>query len=74
MFENLSDKFQDVFRRLRGQTTISESNIAESMQEVRDALIDADVNIEVADGFVNEVRQACLGESVVRSVTPASRP
>ena len=73
MFENLSDKFQEVFRKLRGQTTISESNIAESMQDVRDALIDADVNIEIADEFVSEVRQACLGEAVVKSVTPGQQ-
>ena len=73
MFENLSDKFQEVFRKLRGQTTISESNIAESMQDVRDALIDADVNIEIADEFVSEVREACLGEAVVKSVTPGQQ-
>ena len=73
MFENLSDKFQEVFRKLRGQTTISESNIAESMQDVRDALIDADVNVEIADEFVSEVRQACLGEAVVKSVTPGQQ-
>ena len=70
MFDNLSDKFSDIFRKLRGEARLSESNIAEAMREIRMALLDADVNIEIARDFVEKVRQDCLGEAVLKSVTP----
>jgi len=73
MFDSITDKFQEALRHLRGQTTITESNVAEAMKSVREALIDADVNLEIADSFVEEVRTACLGEAVVKSVTPGQQ-
>ena len=70
MFSNLTDKLQGALRKLRGQAVISEANIAEAMSDIRSALLDADVNISVADEFVESVKQECLGENVIRSVTP----
>ena len=56
MFDNLSDKFSDIFRKLRGEAHLTESNIADAMREIRMALLDADVNIDVAREFVEKVR------------------
>ena len=49
MFDNLTNKLQDALKKLRGQAVISESNIAPAMNDIRDALLEADVNIEIAD-------------------------
>lgn len=73
MFENLSDKLHDVFKKLRGETRISESNIAEAMREIRLALIDADVNLEIATEFIEAVKAQCIGQEVLKSVTPAQQ-
>ena len=70
MFNSLTEKLQGALKKLRGQAVISESNIAESMLEIRNALLDADVNVAVADEFVENVKKDCLGEAVIRSVTP----
>lgn len=73
MFTSLSERLQGALKRLRGQATLTESNIADSMIEIRDALLDADVNLEVADAFVADVRTSCLGAEVLKSVTPAQQ-
>ena len=73
MFENLSDKLHDVFKKLRGETRLSEQNIADAMREIRLALIDADVNIETATEFVNAAREKCIGQEVIKSITPAQQ-
>ena len=73
MFDNLSDKFGDIFKKLRGETRLTESNIAETMREIRLALLDADVNIDVARSFVEKVQADCLGESVLKSITPGQQ-
>ena len=73
MFNNLTNKFQDVFRHLTGNATLTESNIAESMEKIRLALLEADVEYEVAGKFVEECRQACLGEAVLRNVKPGEQ-
>lgn len=70
MFETLTNRLQHVFRELRGQARLSEGNIAAAMDEIRTALLEADVNLQVVRTFIAEVREACLGEAVVRSVTP----
>ena len=70
MFDNLSDKFGEIFKRLRGETRLTESNIAEAMREIRLALLDADVNVDIARDFVKKVQQDCLGEAVLKSITP----
>ena len=73
MFDSLSGKLQDVFKKLRGQAVLSESNIAEAMREIRLALLDADVNYEIAKGFVDSVKGECTGHEVLRSVTPGQQ-
>lgn len=73
MFDGLSDRLQEVFRKLRGQAILSESNIAESMREIRVALLEADVNIDVAKDFVDKVSQDCVGSDVLKSVTPGQQ-
>lgn len=73
MFENLTDKLQGALKRLRGQAIISESNIAESMADIREALLDADVNLAVAEEFVRDVTKECLGEEVLRSISPGQQ-
>ena len=73
MFGRLSDKLQDVFKNLRGQGKISESNIADALREVRMALLDADVNFQVAKDFIARVKEKALGEAVLRSVTPGQQ-
>lgn len=73
MFDTLSDKLQETFRRLRGQAHLTESNIADTLREIRLALLDADVNLQVVKDFINSVREDCLGEEVLRSVTPGQQ-
>ena len=73
MFGRLSDKLQDVFKNLRGQGKISETNIADALREVRLALLDADVNFQVAKDFIARVKEKALGEEVLRSVTPGQQ-
>ena len=73
MFGRLSDKLQDVFKNLRGQGKISESNISDALREVRLALLDADVHFQVAKDFLAKVKEKALGEAVLRSVTPGQQ-
>ena len=68
MFEALSDKLQKVFKNLRGMGKISDSNIADSLREVRLALLEADVNFKVARDFIEEVRQKAIGQEVLQSI------
>lgn len=70
MFESLSDKLDRAFKLLKGQGKISEINIAETLKEVRKALIDADVNYKVAKQFTDTVREKALGRDVLISVSP----
>ena len=71
MFENLSDKLDRAFKLLKGQGKISEINIAETLKEVRKALLDADVNYKVAKTFTDTVKEKALGRDVLISVSPA---
>ncbi|MFY8269666.1 MAG: signal recognition particle protein, partial [Terrimicrobiaceae bacterium] len=73
MFGRLSDKLQDVFKNLRGQGKISESNITDALREVRMALLDADVSFQVAKDFIARVKEKALGEAVLRSITPGQQ-
>jgi signal recognition particle subunit SRP54 len=70
MFENLSEKFDKAFKLLKGQHKITELNVADSMKEVRRALLDADVNYKIAKDFTDTVRQKALGREVLTSVSP----
>ena len=73
MFESLSDKLHDVFRKLRGQSTLTEANITDAMREIRLALLDADVNIKIASEFIEGVKAECVGQEVIKSVTPGQQ-
>src|SRR3569832_2334590 len=70
MFENLSDKLDRAFKVLKGQGTITEINVAETMKEIRKALLDADVNYKTAKTFTDEVRQKAMGQNVLTSISP----
>src|SRR5205085_5468759 len=73
MFSQLSDKLQGIFKELRGHGTISESNIDAALREIRLALLEADVDFQVARKFVARVREKALGEAVLRSITPGQQ-
>ena len=70
MFENLSEKLERSFKILKGEGKITEINVAETLKEIRRALIDADVNYKVAKTFTDEVKQKALGANVLTSVKP----
>ena len=73
MFSQLSDKLQEIFKDLRGHGTISESNIDGALRHVRLALLEADVDFQVAKKFVARVKEKALGEAVLRSITPGQQ-
>ncbi len=73
MFSQLSDKLQDVFKELRGHGTISESNIDAALRHVRLALLEADVDFQVAKRFIGRVKEKSLGETVLHSITPGQQ-
>src|SRR6059058_4326168 len=73
MFSQLSDKLQDVFKELRGHGTISESNVDTALRHVRLALLEADVDFQVAKKFIARVKEKALGEAVLRSITPGQQ-
>src|SRR3989442_1222361 len=73
MFDSLSGKLQNVFRNLRGLGKISDSNVADSLREVRLALLDADVNFKVARDFVDRVKEKAIGQQVIQSIQPGQQ-
>ncbi|MFN8164958.1 MAG: signal recognition particle protein [Bacteroidia bacterium] len=70
MFENLSDKLERAFKVLKGEGKITEINVAETLKEVRKALLDADVNFKVAKNFTDTVKEKALGQNVLTAVSP----
>jgi signal recognition particle subunit SRP54 len=70
MFENLSDKLEKSFKLLKGEGRITEINVAETLKDVRRALLDADVNFKIAKSFTDKVKEAALGQDVLNSVKP----
>src|SRR5499425_1561798 len=73
MFSQLSDKLQEIFKELRGYGRISESNIDAALRHVRLALLEADVDFQVAKNFIARVKEKALGEAVLRSITPGQQ-
>ncbi|MDR1896259.1 MAG: signal recognition particle protein [Prevotellaceae bacterium] len=71
MFENLSERLERSFKLLKGETKITELNVAETLKEVRKALLDADVSYKVAKNFTDEVKSKALGANVLTSVKPS---
>ncbi|HNY23639.1 MAG TPA: signal recognition particle protein [Bacteroidales bacterium] len=70
MFENLTDRLERSFKLLKGEGKITEINVAETLKDIRKALLDADVSYKVAKTFCDEVKQAALGQDVLSSVRP----
>ena len=73
MFPQLSDKLQEIFKDLRGHGVITESNIDAALRHVRMALLEADVDFQVARKFIARVKDKALGEAVLRSITPGQQ-
>jgi signal recognition particle subunit SRP54 len=73
MFSQLSDKLQEIFKDLRGHGVISESNIDAALRHVRMALLEADVDFQVARKFIARVKEKALGEAVLRSIRPGQQ-
>jgi len=71
MFENLSERLERSFKILKGEGTISEINVSETLKDVRRALLDADVNFKIAKQFTDTVKQQALGQNVLKSVKPS---
>ncbi len=70
MFENISEKFDRAFKVLKGHGQITEINVAETLKEVRRALLDADVNFKIAKQFTDTVKEKALGQNVLTSISP----
>jgi signal recognition particle subunit SRP54 len=73
MFPQLSDKLQEIFKDLRGHGVISEANVDAALRQVRMAMLEADVDFQVARKFIARVKEKALGESVLRSITPGQQ-
>jgi signal recognition particle subunit SRP54 len=73
VFPQLSEKLQEVFKELRGHGTLSEANIESALRQVRLALLEADVDFQVAKRFIAQVKEKALGETVLRSITPGQQ-
>ena len=73
MFENLTDKLQRVFKTLRGQGTLTEENIAEALREIRVALLEADVNLNVVRDLIEHIRAKAIGTEVMTALSPAEQ-
>jgi signal recognition particle subunit SRP54 len=71
MFDNLTDKLERAFKVLKGQGQISEINVAETLKEVRRALLDADVNFKTAKDFTTRVKDKAIGQNVLTSISPS---
>jgi len=71
MFENLSDRLEQSFKLLKGQGRITEINVAETLKDVRRALLDADVNFRIAKQFTDEVKEEALGQKILTAVKPS---
>ena len=73
MFDNLTEKFESVFKKLRGHGRLTEENIQEALREVRLVLLEADVNFRVVKDFIAAVRERAVGQDVLKSLTPAQQ-
>jgi signal recognition particle subunit SRP54 len=73
MFESLSNRLQDVFKTLRGETRLTPENVEAALREIRLALLEADVNFKVVKAFVDRVRDRALGQDVLKSLSPSQQ-
>lgn len=72
-FEGLSEKLQEVTRKLRGKARITESDLKEMLREVKLALLEADVNYMIVKEFINTIQEKALGQDVLKSLTPGQQ-
>ncbi len=70
MLDALSEKFEKILKKLRGQGVLTEQNITEALKDVRFALLEADVNFKIVKEFIDRVRQKAVGQEVLQSLTP----
>lgn len=73
MFEALGDKLQETFKKLRGKGKLTEKDINAAMREIRMSLLEADVNYRVVKSFTNSIKEKCMGEEVLKSLTPGQQ-
>lgn len=73
MFQELTGKFEQIFRKLGGKATLTEKNISDALQEIRLALLEADVHFKVVKSFIERTTQKALGQEVLRSISPAQQ-
>ncbi|MCG8616421.1 MAG: signal recognition particle protein [Desulfobacterales bacterium] len=73
MFENLSDRLDSVFKKLKGHGTLNEKNIDDGLKQVRMALLEADVNYKVAKNVISDIKTRALGQEVMQSLTPGQQ-
>ena len=73
MFENLTEKLQRAFKHLRGQGVLTEENIVEALGEIRTALLDADVNLNVVNELIEHIRAKAVGQSVLTALSPTEQ-
>lgn len=73
MFENLSDRLDSVFKKLKGHGTLNEKNIEDGLKQVRMALLEADVNYKVAKSVISDIKTRALGQEVMQSLTPGQQ-
>src|SRR5690554_1538879 len=73
MFNDLSSRLDKVFRNLKGKGKLSEKNIKDSLREIRMALLEADVNYKIVKNFVSNIEEQCLGQEVMKSLTPGQQ-
>ncbi len=73
MFENLSDRLDSVFKKLKGHGTLNEKNIEDGLKQVRMALLEADVNYRVAKNVISDIKTRALGQEVMDSLTPGQQ-
>ena len=70
MFDQLTQRFSSVFSSIRGRGRITEENVADAMRSIRTALLEADVNVEIATEFCNSVKQKAIGAEVIKTLKP----
>jgi len=73
MFDNLSDRLDSVFKKLKGHGTLTENNIEDALKQVRLALLEADVNYKVAKNVISDIKARALGQEVMQSLTPGQQ-
>ena len=70
-FESLGDRFSNIFKKMRGNTQLTEKNMDDMLKEIRVALLEADVNFKVVKAFTNDVKEKALGQDVYNKVNPS---